>query len=108
MTPRKPIAPVTPESKVRIRRQYNDWKIGTVPLAVVRDPQFSRISGGGGHRSPRPMLYVKVYCDQVEGAIGHNCEHGPPPHDIRVCVTKKDNEKRVYDYLAGQVQPLVK
>jgi hypothetical protein len=33
-------------------------------------------------------------CDgMIAGKLAHSCEHGPPPHRIKVCVTKKGNEK---------------
>jgi hypothetical protein len=30
---------------------------------------------------------------QIDGEIGHSCRHGPPPHRIKVCMTKKDNRR---------------
>jgi hypothetical protein len=33
-------------------------------------------------------------CDgMIAGELAHSCEHGPPPHRIKVCITKKGNEK---------------
>ena len=29
----------------------------------------------------------------IAGELAHHCEHGPPPHHIKVCITKKGNEK---------------
>jgi hypothetical protein len=29
----------------------------------------------------------------IAGDLAHSCEHGPPPHRIKVCITKKGNEK---------------
>ncbi len=31
--------------------------------------------------------------------FGHSCTHGPPPHDILVCITQKENSKRLYERL---------
>jgi hypothetical protein len=33
-------------------------------------------------------------CDgMIDGELAHPCRHGgPPPHEIKVCVTKKGNE----------------
>jgi hypothetical protein len=33
-----------------------------------------------------------VMCDgMIDGELAHSCSHGPPPHDIKVCLLKKDN-----------------
>jgi hypothetical protein len=29
----------------------------------------------------------------IAGALVHRCNHGPPPHRIKVCMTKSGNEK---------------
>jgi len=33
-------------------------------------------------------------CDgMIAGELSHTCRHGPPPHRVKVCITKKGNEK---------------
>ena len=29
----------------------------------------------------------------IVGAVAHSCRHGPPPHRIKICITKIDNKK---------------
>lgn len=39
---------------------------------------------------------IGVWCDgMVEGELDHSCEHGPPPHRVKVCVVAKDNTAAV-------------
>ena len=44
----------------------------------------------GGFSKPRPLAVV-----------GYSCRHGPPPHEILVCIVKKDNNTQLYDALTG-------
>jgi plasmid stabilization system protein ParE len=45
-------------------------------------------------RANRYYLHGYVWCDgMISGVLAHTCRHGPPPHRIKVCVTKKGNEK---------------
>ncbi|MGE0034160.1 MAG: hypothetical protein AB7S93_00835 [Xanthobacteraceae bacterium] len=55
---------------------------------------WSDISGGLQHRANRHYLHAYVWCDgMIAGELSHRCEHGPPPHRIKVCITRKGNEK---------------
>jgi hypothetical protein len=79
---------------VTVRRQWNDWKTGTVRFNKLRDFHRRSVSGGVQSPSPRPMLYARMFCDSLlSGEIGHSCAHGQGPHDILVCIVKKDNAK---------------
>ena len=43
-----------------------------------------------------PIVWVRrqFMCDgMIAGDLAHRCAHGPPPHRIKVCITKKGNEK---------------
>ena len=45
-------------------------------------------------RANRHYLHGYVWCDgMIAGELAHRCSHGPPPHRITVCVTKKGNER---------------
>jgi hypothetical protein len=79
--------------KLKVRRQWNDWRIIEVPVSELRDFHYLESSGGVGARSPRPMLYARMLCTSIpEGSdFPHSCQHGPPPHEILVCICKKDN-----------------
>ncbi len=55
---------------------------------------WSNISGGINHQANRFYLHGYVMCDgMIAGELSHSCSHGPPPHRIKVCITKKGNEK---------------
>jgi hypothetical protein len=46
------------------------------------------------HKANRLYLHGYVMCDQlIAGHLAHSCQHGPAPHRIKVCITKKGNEK---------------
>ena len=87
---------VTNRTPVQIRRDWNDHRIGTVEWSQLRSPHWDNISGGEQNRTPQPFIHGFVWCDEVQGDIAHSCIHGPPPHDIKVCLVKKDNSKEVW------------
>ena len=63
---------------------------GTLDAAIVLGSGF----GGVQHRANRYYLHGYVMCNRmIAGELAHSCEHGPPPHRIKVCITKKGNEK---------------
>lgn len=87
----------TEDIVVLVRRQWNDSKkIGKVRLSDLRGFHWSQYGSGLRFRfggvAPQPYLHAFVLCTAVfEGKIGHSCKHGPPPHTVKVCITKKDN-----------------
>ena len=88
---------------VRVRRDWNDHRIGTVRWSDLRNPRWDTISGGEQNRTPQPFIHAYVWCDMVKGDIAHSCAHGPGPHNIKVCLVKKDNSKEVWNRLSGIV-----
>jgi hypothetical protein len=92
-------------SKVYIRRQWNDWRIGSVQLSQIEGLHWDDYSGGVWKRAPQLFIHGYVYCTDVDGEISHSCLHGPPPHRIKVCVVKKDNAPRVFEMLLAIVGP---
>ena len=79
---------------VWVRRQFSHHKHAAYRLADVSRWHWSNFSGGVGHRANRYYLHAYVWCDgMIAGEIAHSCRHGPPPHHIKVCITKKGNEK---------------
>jgi hypothetical protein len=77
------------EPIVEVRRQWNDYRIGRCRLNDVEGLHWSDYGSGGFYA---PQLHGYVFCDQIVGEIGHSCQHGPPPHRIKVCITKRGNE----------------
>ena len=86
-------------SPVRVRRDWNDHRIGTVRWSDLENPKWDDISGGEQNHTPQPFIHAYVWCNKVRGDIAHSCAHGPPPHNIKVCLVRKDNTKIVWDRL---------
>lgn len=79
---------------VEVRRQWNDWRIATYRVSDVWGLHWSGESGGVRARSPRYFLHGYVLCNgMVGGELAHSCRHGPPPHEIKVCILERGNEK---------------
>ena len=90
---------------VVIRRQWNDWRQAEVHLEDLRHIHWDPISGGFVATAPQPFIHARVSCTDVEGDIAHSCLHGPPPHEIKVCVVKKDNSPEIYRSLLELAGP---
>jgi hypothetical protein len=85
-------APITEDTLINVRRQWNDYRVGAVQLRDLRGFHWRQTSGGVAARSPRPFPHARLWCDKiVDGEIAHSCRHGPPPHEVLVCIVKKDN-----------------
>jgi len=97
---RKPAPEITPETLITVRRQWNDWVKGAVKLKDLADFHWRNSSGGVGANSPRAMLYGRMWCTALaSGSLAHSCRHGPPPHEILVCIVQKDNDRRLFQHL---------
>jgi hypothetical protein len=94
------------ETPVFVRRQPNGHDGAEVRLGDLVDPHWSSISGGVGVPSPYLMLCAYIRCDAiVDGEIAHSCRHGAGPHQIKVVVIKKYNDKNVYAELCRRARP---
>ena len=83
-----------PSPIVWVRRQFDDHRHAAYRLGDVKRWHWSNISGGIQHQANRYYLHAYVMCDgMIAGELAHRCIHGPPPHRIKVCITKKGNEK---------------
>src|SRR4051812_24087609 len=79
---------------VWVRRQFDDHRHAAYRLADISGLHWSQFSGGLQSRANRSYLHGYVFCDgMIAGKLAHSCRHGPPPHRIKVCITKKGNEK---------------
>lgn len=90
---------------VRIRRQWNDYRIAELKIEDLTQLSWDNFPGGVLAKAPQYFIHGYCYCDDVMGELGHSCTHGSPPHWIMVCVVKKDNEKQVYERLLDIVGP---
>ena len=84
---------------VRVRRDWDDHRVGTVRWSDLGNPRWDMVSGGTQTRTPEPCVHGYGMCDKVRGNIAHSCIHGPGPHNIKVCIVQKDNSRQVWDYL---------
>jgi hypothetical protein len=102
-------AAIAPDLRLRVRRRWYSRLIGVVRLGDLRDFRwFPAGRGRYGRPSAQWFLHARVLCTQIlEGAVGHSCKHGPPPHLIRVCLTRKDNPAsfRRIESLAPRPEP---
>jgi hypothetical protein len=80
---------------VWVRRQFNNRRRrAAYRMSDLSGLHWSSRSGGKQRRANRQYLHAYVWCDaKITGAVAHSCRHGPPPHRIKVCITKVDNKK---------------
>jgi hypothetical protein len=89
-----------PESeRIYARRQWNHWEVGYVAVSDISGLHWDKVSGGFKATAPRPFIHGYISCAAVRGTIGHSCLHGEGPHRIKVCVVKKDNSSRIFEFL---------
>ena len=100
------IVAAEPGPVVWVRREFKGKRRrAAYRLADVSGLHWSSRSGGKKRRANRPYLHGYVWCDaMIVGAVAHSCRHGPPPHRIKVCITKKDN-RRAFDFLESLADP---
>jgi hypothetical protein len=89
---------------IKIRRQWNDWRIASVDHENIDTLHWDDLSGGVRGRAPSMFIHGYTWCDQVKGEIAHSCQHGPAPHRIKVCIVKKDNLE-IWNKLIEMVGP---
>jgi hypothetical protein len=79
---------------VKVRRQWDDAEmIATYRLEDLEGVRWDMVSGGINAPTPQPFLHGYVQCDaMVTGELAHSGTHGPCPHRIKVCITRKGNE----------------
>ena len=92
-------------SNVYVRRDWNDRGVGRVRWSDLHDPRWDTVSGGAQVENPLPLLHAYVWCDKVRGKIGHSCAHGPGPHNIKVCMLRDDNSRRIWRRLLDLAGP---
>lgn len=84
---------------VFIRRQFNDHRVAQAPLDKLNGIHWDNTSGGVYSIAPQLFIHAYVLCTDVKGDLAHSCQHGPPPHSIKVVVLKKDNSPEVFNKL---------
>ena len=87
------------KSSVHVRRDWEDHRVGRVRWSDLENLKWDTVAGGTQVESRPPFIYAYVWCNKVRGDIAHSCIHGPPPHNIKVCLMKRDNSRDVWNRL---------
>jgi hypothetical protein len=93
---------ITADTLLAVRRTPTNRRIGKVRLGDLRHIHWRTQAGGTRSRfMAQPFVFGRILCTQiVEGRIAHTCQHGPPPHEVLVCMCQKDNPKELSVMLA--------
>jgi hypothetical protein len=98
--------PVAATDLVSVRRQWNSWEVAEVYVGEVSNPLWDIESGGIKGAATEALIYGYVWCDAIiSGSLAHSCLHGTAPHSIKVCILRKDNPPRIFDYFLAMVGP---
>lgn len=98
--------PVAETELVSVRRQWNSWEVAQVYVGDVSNPLWDLVSGGVQETSPEAFIYGYIWCDAiVSGSVAHSCLHGTAPHSIKICILRKDNSPRIYNYFLTLIGP---
>lgn len=82
------------------RKPSGNRLVAEYRLSDLKTAHWSNLSGGTMSRTNRFYVHGYVYCDgMLSGELDHSCEHGPPPHFIKVCVVAVDNDIAVMKHL---------
>lgn len=98
---------ITKESKkIFIRRQWSDWRVAEVELDKLQNLHWDTVSGGVYASIPQPFVHGYIWCDEIKDEdFPHSCVHGQGPHQIKVCIIKKDNSSDVFNEILKIVGP---
>jgi hypothetical protein len=81
---------------VEVRRQWNDWRFAEYRITDISGMHWDNVSGGVYARAPQHFVHGYVSCDaMISGEIAHSCRHGSGPHTVKICITKRGNEKNL-------------
>ena len=90
---------------VTVRRHPQDYQTAHYELRKIRGLRWDSVAGGINRATPYMMIMGYVMCDEMaSGELAHSCAHGPPPHEIKVCLIKKYNKSH-WKQLLGRVGP---
>jgi hypothetical protein len=87
---------ISDNTKIKIRRQWNDWRITEIEYSKISDLHWNNTSGGVGAPAPQYFIHAYIWCNSYVGDLAHSCSHGEGPHRIKICITKTDNDPNVF------------
>jgi len=75
-----------------------------VPASDLSGFHYASFSGGRGTRFAGRQLAAYVMCTSLPYGqyFGHSCEHGPPPHRIKVILPRKLNDPDTFAALQAK------
>lgn len=93
------------EAMVTIARDHGDATV-EVWESDLTGFHYASVTGGRAAKLPGPKLAAYVMCTSLPYGkyFGHSCEHGPPPHRIKVIVSKALNDPDVFDRLQAKAR----
>jgi hypothetical protein len=91
------------DAMVTIARDTVDATV-EVPASDLSGFHYASFSGGRGTRFAGRQLAAYVMCTSLPYGqyFGHSCEHGPPPHRIKVILPRKLNDPEVFGFLQAK------
>lgn len=66
---------VRDNTKIKIRRQWNDWRIVEIEFSIS-NLHWDNISGGVVAPALQYFIHGYVWCDRYVGDLAHSCMHG--------------------------------
>ena len=82
---------------------FDKGRIGIIHFDDIKSVRWDNHAGGVAREfckfTKRNYLYCYVDCTDIVLEVDHTCQHGPPPHEIKVCVVKKYTPKDLYNKL---------
>jgi hypothetical protein len=81
------------DTLVEVRREWNDGATAMYRLDAVSGWHWHCVGGGMNAWGSRDFPHGYVKCNEaVSGRVSHSCKHGPPPHNIKICILQEGNE----------------
>jgi hypothetical protein len=78
---------------VEVRRDWDSGDTAKYALDAVSRWHWDFVGGRMQARKAPCFLYGYVMCDEaISGGVSHSCSHGPPPHNIKICILEEGNE----------------
>ncbi len=91
---------------VTVARGHDDEATIEVPEEELSGFHYASFSGGQGGRVRGRELAAYMLCTAIPFGqyFGHSCEHGPPPHNIKVLIPRRKNDRDTYGRLQAKAR----
>jgi hypothetical protein len=94
------------EAMVVVARDHGEDATIEVPEGELSGLHYASFAGGRGGRVRGSELAAYMLCTAIPFGryFGHSCEHGPPPHRIKVLIPRRHNDPEVYARLQARAR----